>query len=151
MIDTGRHPDLTLLTYSEVEQVSGFIGQFSVHIHKRARSAIEKPFTSCGLCQEECPKMVLDTRFKAGLGNRAAVYRPFVQAVPGVPVIDRENCLFSTRDRCTLSEKACPTGAIDYTQKDQELTVQGGSPSSTVLAIAMRTGTATARVMDYQS
>ncbi len=127
MMDAGRHPNITLLTYSEVEAVSGYVGNFTVRIRKRARSVDEEKCTGCGLCQEKCPTQVVDTAYEAGLGYRKAIYRPFAQAVPPVPVIDRANCLWFTRGRCRLCEKVCPTGAIDYNQQDTILEVQVGN------------------------
>ena len=127
MTDAGRHPNITLLTYSEVEQVSGYVGQFSVRIRKRARSVREDLCTSCGMCQEKCPRRVRDTAFEAGMGRRKAIYRPFAQSIPSIPVIDRDNCLFFTKGRCKICEKVCPTGAIYYEQEDQILEVQVGA------------------------
>ena len=126
-MDAGRHPNITLLTYSEVEGVSGYVGKFDVRIRKRARSVIEDLCTGCGLCQEKCPRRVVDTVYEAGMGRRKAIYRPFSQAIPNIPVLDRENCLFFTRGRCKLCEKHCPTGAIDYEQEDTLLDVQVGA------------------------
>jgi heterodisulfide reductase subunit A len=127
MMDAGRHPNITLLTYSEVEEVSGYVGKFDVRIRQRARSVRADLCTGCGLCQEKCPRRVIDTGFEAGMGKRKAIYRPFAQAIPNVPVIDRENCLFFTKGRCKLCEKNCPTGAIDYEQKDTLLDVRVGA------------------------
>ncbi len=127
MMDAGRHPNITLLTYSEVEAVSGYVGNFTVRIRKRARSVDEEKCTGCGACQEKCPTKVVDTAYEAGLGYRKAIYRPFAQAVPPVPVLDRANCLWFTRGRCRLCEKVCPTGAIDYNQQDTILEVQVGN------------------------
>jgi heterodisulfide reductase subunit A len=127
MMDAGRHPNITLLTYSEVEQVSGYVGNFDVLIRKRARSVDEEKCTGCGACEEKCPRRVPDDGFNVGLGRRKAIYRPFAQAVPAIPVIDRENCLFFTRGRCKLCEQECPTGAIDFDQEDEILEVQVGN------------------------
>jgi len=126
-MDAGRHPNITLLTYSEVEDVSGYIGNFTVRIRKRARSVREDICTGCGLCQEKCPTKVIDFAFEAGMGKRKAIYTPFAQAIPNIPVIDRENCLFFTKGRCKLCERTCPAGAIDYEQEDELLDVQVGA------------------------
>jgi heterodisulfide reductase subunit A len=127
MMDAGRHPNITLLTYSEVEAVSGYVGKFDVRIRKRARSVNEELCTGCGVCQEKCPRRVVDAAFEVGMGKRKAIYRPFSQAIPNIPVIDRENCLFFTKGRCKLCEKNCPTGAIDYEQEDTLLDVRVGA------------------------
>ena len=127
MMDAGRHPNITLLTYSEVEDVSGYIGNFTVRVRKKARSVREEVCTGCGICQEKCPVKVVDTGFEAGMGKRKAIYRPFAQAIPNVPVIDRENCLWFTKGRCRACEKLCPAGAIDYEQQDQILELKVGA------------------------
>jgi len=126
-MDAGRHPNITLLTYSEVEEVSGYVGNFTVRIRKRARFVNEDLCTGCGICQEKCPKKVLDTVFEAGMGKRKAIYFSFAQAIPNIPVIDQENCIYFVRERCRACEKFCPTGAIDFEQEDQLLDVQVGA------------------------
>lgn len=127
MVEVGSHPNITLLTYSEVEKVDGYVGNFIVTIRKRARSVNEDLCTGCGVCWEKCPKKVIDDVFEAGLGYRKAIYVPFPQAVPKYPVIDRENCTYYQKGTCKACEKFCPTGAIDFDQEDQILTVEVGN------------------------
>ena len=90
MVDIGQHPNITLLSYSEVEAVEGYVGNFTVTVRKKAGYINEELCTGCGICEEKCPKKVTDDGFDAGLGSRKAVYRPFPQAVPKYPVIDRD-------------------------------------------------------------
>jgi heterodisulfide reductase subunit A len=127
MVDAGNHPNITLLTWSEVTKVDGYVGNFAVTIKKKARYIKEELCTGCGVCQEKCPKKVVDEVFEAGLGNRKVVYTPFPQAVPNYPVIDAPNCTYFLKGTCKACEKFCPTGAIDFTQKDQDITVQVGN------------------------
>jgi heterodisulfide reductase subunit A len=127
MVQAGNHPNITLLTYSEVEKVDGFVGNFSVSIRKRARSVNEADCTGCGICWEKCPKKVVDEVFEAGVGYRKAVYTPFPQAVPKFPVIDRENCTYYVKGTCKACEKFCPTNAINFEQEDELLNVEVGS------------------------
>jgi len=127
MVDVGNHPNITLLTWSEVTKVDGYVGNFAVTIKKKARYIKEEDCTGCGICQEKCPKKVVDDVFEAGLGNRKVVYTPFPQAVPNYPVIDAPNCTYFLKGTCKACEKFCPTGAIDFEQKDQDITVQVGN------------------------
>ena len=126
-MDAGRHPNITLLTYSEVEKVSGYVGSFTARIRKRARSVKGDLCTGCGICQEKCPIKVVDTVFEAGMGKRKVIYVPFSQAIPNIPVIDREHCPYFLKGRCKFCERVCPPGAIYYDQQDELLDVQVGA------------------------
>jgi heterodisulfide reductase subunit A2 len=127
MVSVGGHKNIKMLTWSEVTRVDGYVGNFTVTIRKRARYVNEELCTGCGICQEKCPKKVVDEVYEAGLGYRKVVYTPFPQAVPKFPVIDRENCTFFQKGTCKACEKFCPTGAIDFTQEDEYITVQVGN------------------------
>jgi len=127
MVEVGTHPNITLLTWSEVEKVTGFVGSFHVTIRKKARCINEELCTGCGICQEKCPKKVIDEIYEAGLGYRKAVYTPFAQAVPKYPVMDKENCTYFLKGTCKACEKFCPTGAIDFEQQDELLQVDVGN------------------------
>lgn len=126
MVDAASNPNIEILSYSEVENVSGFVGNFDVTIRKRARSVDMSKCTGCGACYEKCPKKV-SSEFDCGLGQRKAIYVPFPQAVPNVPVIDREVCRWFAEGKCKVCEKICPTGAIDYSQEDEVITEQFGA------------------------
>ncbi len=119
MVEVAQHPNITLHTYSEVESLDGFIGNFKVKIRKKGRSIDEKACTGCGLCTQKCPNRKIPNAFDAGLGMRPAIYVPFPQAVPNKPVIDREHCTYYTKGKCRLCEKVCPTKAIRFDQPDQ--------------------------------
>ncbi|MFW9779759.1 MAG: 4Fe-4S binding protein [Candidatus Heimdallarchaeota archaeon] len=127
MVDIGQHPNVTLYSYSEVENVSGSPGQFQVTVRRKARSVDEELCTGCGLCEEKCPVKKIPSEFYMGLKNRKAIYRPFPQAVPPYPLIDRANCTYFLKERCALCEKICPTGAIDFNQEDELIEVDAGA------------------------
>jgi heterodisulfide reductase subunit A2 len=127
MVDVGNHPNITLLTWSEVQKVDGYVGNFAVTIKKKPRYIKTEDCTGCGICWEKCPKKVVDNVFEAGMGNRKAVYVPFPQAVPKYPVIDDVNCTYYLKGTCKACEKFCPTNAIDFNQKAEEITVQVGN------------------------
>jgi len=127
MVSVGTHPHVTLLTFSEVEKVEGYVGNFTVTVRKKARKIKEDLCTGCGICQEKCPKKVIDDVYEAGLGYRKAVYTPFPQAVPNTPVMDVENCTYYEKGTCKACEKFCPTEAIDFNQQDEILTFPVGN------------------------
>jgi len=127
MSEAGQHPNVKLFTYAEVEEVSGSVGHFRVKIRKKARYVEEDKCTGCGICVEKCPRKVVDDDFEAGLGYRKAIYTPFPQAVPRIPVIDVNSCIWFERQKCRACEKLCPTGAINFDQKDEEITLDVGN------------------------
>lgn len=118
MVTVAQNKYVTIHTYSEIEEVSGHVGNFKVKIRKRARSVDLSKCTGCGACWNKCPVKV-PSEFDLGLGKRTAIYVPFPQAVPNVPVIDRENCLYFKSKKCGLCQKVCPFGAINYQMQDE--------------------------------
>jgi heterodisulfide reductase subunit A len=121
MVDVDQHPNITLYSWSEVENISGYIGNFNVTVRKKARYVIEELCTGCGICEEKCPRKVVDEVFEAGLAQRKAIYTPFPQAVPKYPVLDPPNCTYFERGKCKACQILCPTGAIDFEQEDELL------------------------------
>jgi heterodisulfide reductase subunit A len=127
MVAIGTHKHITLMTWSEVVDVSGYVGNFTVTVKQKPRYVNTELCTGCGICQEKCPKKVIDNVFEAGLGYRKAIYTPFPQAVPKYPVLDAPNCTYFQKGTCRACEKLCPTGAIDFQQKDEYVTFQVGN------------------------
>jgi heterodisulfide reductase subunit A2 len=127
MVDAGSHENIELLTWSEVERVDGYVGNFTVTIRQKPRYVITGDCTGCGICWEKCPKKVIDDVFEAGLGYRKAVYTPFPQAVPKYPVIDVENCIYFQNGKCKACQKLCPTNAIDFEQEEEFITINVGN------------------------
>jgi len=118
MVDAASHPNINLITYSEVENVDGYVGNFEVTIRKKARYVDVEKCTGCGICYEKCPSKV-DNEFDEGLAKRKAIYVPFPQAVPNKPVIDRPNCRWFEKEKCGVCKKICPTEAVDFEQEDE--------------------------------
>jgi heterodisulfide reductase subunit A len=116
-VETGQHPNIRLVTYSEIESVSGEVGNFLVKIRRKAAYVDWEKCTGCGLCQEKCPSKVF-SEFERGIGPGKAIYTLSPQAVPNKPVINREVCRYFTKGKCKVCEKICPAGAIDYEQED---------------------------------
>lgn len=127
MVDVGAHPNIELLTWSEVERVEGYVGNFTVVIRKKPRYVNEELCTGCGVCVEKCPVRVVDDVYEAGIGYRKAVYTPFPQAVPKYPVLDPQNCTYFLKGKCKACQILCPTGAIDFEQEEERITVQVGN------------------------
>ncbi len=127
MFSAGQHPNINLLTYSEVVSAKGCIGNFEVKIRQKPRFIDTALCNGCGLCQQICPQKVVDTAHEAGLGYRKAVYSPFMQAVPKYPVIDTENCIYFKTGKCRLCEKICPTNAVDFAQEEKFIDLKAGA------------------------
>ena len=122
MMDAGRHPNITLLTCSEVAEVSGYVGNFQVKVRQHPRYVNVDLCTGCGACTEACVlKKGVPNEFDAGLSRRKAVYVPMNgQGVPMKAVIDDQACLFLTRGKCTQAcVEACPTQALVFDQPEQ--------------------------------
>ena len=132
MAECSRHPNIVLHTCSEVKQVTGSAGDFTVRVLRRARYVNEDVCTGCGDCVQKCPVKVPD-EFDMGLRMRPAIRMLFPQAVPAVVTIDPEHCLRLTRNRCGVCEKICERGAVDFEQEDGETTLS-------VAAIIVATG-----------
>ena len=126
MSDAGRHPNIELLTNSEVKEVKGYIGNFKVKVLKKPRY-VTKDCSACGDCVEECP-VTTPNEFDAGLATRHGIYTPFAQAVPSVYIIDRNLCLnkdnIITCDKCI---KACERKAIDFDMKPETVELEVGT------------------------
>ena len=133
MIECFRHPNITLLTYSEVEDVSGSVGNFTVKIVKKPRFVDEAKCTGCGTCTQKCPVADIPNEFDMLLGNRKAIYMPFPQAVPRIATIDKDNCLYFTRAVCKICQKLCQADAVNFEQEPETITLN-------VSAIIVATG-----------
>lgn len=115
-----RHPNITLYSYSEVQKVEGESGNFSVEILQRARYVKEDECINCGVCAEKCPMRVID-EFDRQLRKRRAIYMYYLQGVPAIMTIDKDNCLWFTKNACRICEKVCEREAIDFEQQDQHI------------------------------
>ena len=119
MVDVAQNEKIHIYSYSEVEKVEGYIGNFHVQIRRKARYVDEDKCTGCGLCTQKCPMKKVPNEFNLGLDDRHAVYIPFAQAVPKVATIDPRYCKMLKEGKCGLCSKVCGVGAIDYKQQDR--------------------------------
>ncbi len=126
MADCSSHPNINLMTYSEVNSVDGEVGDFSVVVTRKARYVNEDECTGCGECTEKCPTRVPD-EFNMGLSSRKAIYLYFLQSVPRIMTIDRDKCIKLTRNRCGICQKVCDKNAVDYEQQDQDVQLNVGA------------------------
>jgi len=144
MVDVAQHPNIKLYTYSEVENVNGYVGNFNVTIRKKARYVDEKICTGCLECLTKCPlKKKLKNEFEMGKAPRGSIYVPFAQAVPKVPVIEKETCQYlnspdpdtvevkegekKPKRKCGVCAKVCTQGAIDYDMQDELINEKFGA------------------------
>jgi len=125
MMDVGRHPKVELLSFSEVESVTGFVGNFNVTIRKKARYVDPKECNACGECANVCPVAIPD-EYQQGFSSRKAIYLPFPQAVPSSYVLDMNNCLGNNPIACGKCADACDKNCIDYDDQDELVNIEVG-------------------------
>jgi len=126
MLDVGRHPNIELMAYSQVERVEGQPGDFSITVRRKARYVEEDKCTGCGACAEKCPTMVSDA-FNEGLGTRSAIYSYFAQGIPSTHTIDPEYCRQLNGKKCGVCKKTCQADAINFDQEDRVVELQIGA------------------------
>jgi heterodisulfide reductase subunit A len=119
--EVSRHPNIELLTYSEVQKITGEAGSFKVKILRKARYVREDRCSGCGNCIAECPVEV-PNEFDQGIGFRKSIYIPFPQATPNVCTVDMETCI-----KCNRCIRACDREAIDFDITDKIITLNVGS------------------------
>ena len=126
MMDAGRHPRIELLAYSEVEDISGYVGNFKIRVRKKARYVDEKECTACGDCVPVCP-VVKPDEFQTGLSTRRAIYIPFPQAVPSSYIINMDECLGDNPIACGKCMEACDKQCIDFDMQDEIVEFEVGA------------------------
>ncbi|KPK82847.1 MAG: hypothetical protein AMS27_13870, partial [Bacteroides sp. SM23_62_1] len=126
MSEVGRHPNITLLTNSEVQEVKGYVGNFDVKVLKKARYVSEKDCTACGDCALVCP-VTRPNEFDIGLATRKAIYTPFAQAVPSAYIINMDDCLGDVPIACGKCVEKCEKKAINFDMPDEIFNLDVGT------------------------
>ncbi len=119
MVEVAQHPNITLYTASEVESVSGYVGNFDVSIRRRATFVDWTKCTGCGLCMEKCPSKKNPDPFNEFIAPTTAINIPFPQAIPKKAAINPDACLRLSKGKCGVCAKVCPMGCIDFEQKER--------------------------------
>jgi heterodisulfide reductase subunit A len=132
MVEASKHPKIKLMTYSEVKDISGYVGNFKVTIHKKSTFVDPDKCTLCDECSRVCP-VVVPNEFDIGLTGRKAIYIPFPQAVPATYTLDYANCPGLLPIACGKCADVCDPGAIDFDMPDEIIEEEVG-------AIVMATG-----------
>ncbi|MGQ9653625.1 MAG: FAD-dependent oxidoreductase, partial [Thermodesulfobacteriota bacterium] len=124
-IECARHPNIEIMTYTEVERVEGEAGDFTVTLVKKPRYIMEDRCTGCTTCVEYCPVKVRDP-FNQDLSSNKAIHIYFSQAVPLVTYID-QNCLYLRERKCNICLGVCKNDAIDFGQRPEKIEVKVGA------------------------
>jgi len=128
MVAVGQHENITLLSYSELQEVRGEPGAYKVKVLKRARRVDTKACVACNVCSELCPVSV-PSEFDAAIALRKAIYIPFPQAVPNTYLVDGDHCTYvqSGGTKCGACAKKCPKGCIDLDEQDAVVELEVGN------------------------
>ncbi|HHV61585.1 MAG TPA: CoB--CoM heterodisulfide reductase iron-sulfur subunit A family protein [Firmicutes bacterium] len=127
MVEVRENSNIELLSYTEVRKVEGQVGSFKVELLRKPRYIDEAKCVACGLCAEKCPSKAPD-EFNRGYSERKAIYIPFPQAIPASYVIDPNYCRYFTRGgKCRVCEKICERGAVDFSQREEIVTLDVGA------------------------
>nr|WP_302578351.1 CoB--CoM heterodisulfide reductase iron-sulfur subunit A family protein [Methanobrevibacter arboriphilus] len=121
MVDVGKHENIELLTYSEVREVDGYIGNFKVKVERKPRYIDEELCVGCGSCVEVCP-IEMPNYFDEGIGMVKAAFIPFPQAVPLCATIDKDYCI-----ECKLCDQICERGAVKHDQESEFIDLEVGT------------------------
>jgi heterodisulfide reductase subunit A2 len=122
LVEVGSHPYITIITNAEVTKIEGAEPHFHVTVRKRPRYVNEEVCTGCGICVSKCPTKIPDP-YNKNLNKTKCIHIPFPQAIPAIPIIDKESCRYFKTGKCRVCEKVCQVNAIDFEQKEEILDI----------------------------
>jgi heterodisulfide reductase subunit A len=126
LVEVGRHENIQLHTLSQIQDVQGEQGNFTVRILTRPRYVDPKKCIACGVCAEKCPVTTADA-FEHNLSRRKAIYLLYPQTVPLAYSIDPDTCIYLRKGTCGACAKYCPADAVDLEDTAQDLQLQVGA------------------------
>jgi len=118
MVEVSKHPKIKLMTYSEIQEISGYVGNFKVKILKKPTYVDPDKCTLCDECIKVCP-VVVPNEFDLGLTARRAIYIPFPQAIPATFTLDIKHCPGLLPIACGKCADVCEPEAIDFDMKPE--------------------------------
>jgi len=124
-VECSRHPNIEIMTYTEVDAVEGEAGDFTVNLIKKPRYVEESKCTGCTVCVEYCPAHYPD-RFNQDISSNKAIHIYFSQAIPLVTYID-ESCLYLKEGKCNICQGVCKADAINFNQKAEKVEIKVGA------------------------
>jgi len=124
-VECSRHPNIEIMTYTEVESVEGKAGDFKVTLVKKPRYIDESKCTGCTVCVEYCPVKYPD-KFNQEISSNKAIHIYFSQAIPLVTYVD-DSCLYLKEKKCTICQGVCKNNAIDFNQVPEKVEVKVGA------------------------
>ena len=124
-VECYRHPNIEILSYTEVGGVKGEAGNFTIRLIKKPRYVIEGKCTGCTTCVEYCPVTYPD-KFNQEISRNKAIHIYFAQAIPLVTYID-ESCLYLKEGKCQICKAVCKNDAIDFSQVPEAIDVNVGA------------------------
>ncbi len=125
-IECNRHPNITIMTFTEVDRIEGEAGDFRVSLLTKPRFIDSEKCRGCTTCTEYCP-VKIPNQYNQNLSQAKCSHIYFSQAVPLIPYIDAEHCLFLKDEKCTICQGVCKNSAIDLTQKPERKEIEVGA------------------------
>ena len=126
LVEAGSHPYIHIISNTEVLSLEGTPPHLQLKLLKKPRYVDEEKCTGCGVCMDKCPVKVPDP-YNKGLSMTKCIRIPFPQAVPALPIMDKNHCIYHLRGKCRVCEKFCQADAIDFEQKEQMLDLEVGT------------------------